>query len=207
MSERAEAMTRPEPEARFRALVESIPGAVYRRAAEQPWRFAYVSDAIESIAGYRAGDLILPGALADALLPVPEDLPTVTVAVRGAVATGKPYELEYRVRHADGTTLWVQDRGRPERDGSGTVTWIDGVIFDVTERKQAEQVLVQQRARLVALMDNTPDHVYFKDADSRFTMISVATARSFGLADPSQAVGKTDFDFFTEEHARPAFED
>jgi len=206
VSERAEAMTRPEREARFRALVESIPGAVYRRAAQRPWRFAYVSDAIESIAGYRAGDLILPGAQADALLPVPEDLPTVTDAIKVAVSTGQPYELEYRVRHADGTTRWIQDRGRPERDGSGAVTWIDGVIFDVTERKQADRVLVQQRARLVALMDNIPDHIYFKDADSRFTMISAAMATSFGLRDPSQAVGKTDFDFYTEEHARPALE-
>jgi len=202
-----EPTTPPDRESRFRALVESIPGAVYRRGAEWPWHFELVSDGIEAIAGYRASDLVRPGALPDALLPMPEDLPVVTDAVRGSVSTGQPYDIEYRVHHADGTTLWVHDRGRPECDAGGGVTWIDGVIFDVTERKRAERVLVEQRARLIALMDNIPDHIYFKDVDSRFTMISRAMATSFGLSDPSQSVGKTDFDFFLEEQARPALED
>ena len=197
----------PERESRFRALVENIPGAVYRRGAEWPWHFEFVSDGIEAIAGYRASDLVPPGALADALLPMPEDLPAVTDAVRGSVSTGQPFDIEYRVHHADGATLWVHDRGRPECDAGGGVTWIDGVIFVVTERKRAERVLVEQRARLIALMDNIPDHIYFKDVDSRFTMISRAMATSFGLSDPSQSVGKTDFDFFLEEQARPALED
>jgi PAS domain S-box-containing protein len=82
-----------------------------------------------------------------------------------------------------------------------------GHLRDMTESTRAEQELIREHAHLEALMDNTPDHIYFKDADSRFTLISRATARSFGLSDPSLAVGKTDFDFFTEEHARPAFED
>ncbi|HEY4944886.1 MAG TPA: PAS domain S-box protein, partial [Candidatus Limnocylindrales bacterium] len=202
-----EPTTPPDRESRFRALVESIPGAVYRRGAEWPWHFELVSDGIEAIAGYRASDLVRPGALPDALLPMPDDLPVVTDAVRGSVSTGQPYDIEYRVHHADGTMLWVHDRGRPECDAGGGVTWIDGVIFDVTERKRAERVLVEQRARLIALMDNIPDHIYFKDVDSRFTMISRAMATSFGLSDPSQSVGKTDFDFFLEEQARPALED
>jgi len=58
-----------------------------------------------------------------------------------------------------------------------------------------------------ALMDSVPDYIYFKDRESRFIRISKSHAQSFGLDDPIQAVGKTDFDFFTEEHARPAYED
>ena len=197
----------PEGEPRYRALVESLTGAVYRREAERPWRFAYVSAPIESITGYRTTELTTPGPVADAFLPVPEDLSTVTESISDAVTSGQPFELEYRVPHADGTTRWVHDRGRPRRDPGDTVTWIDGVLFDVTERKAAERELVEQRARLIALMDTIPDHIYFKDADSRFTMISRALARSFGLDDPAEAVGKADSDFFNEEHARLAFED
>ena len=85
--------------------------------------------------------------------------------------------------------------------------WIDGVILDVTGRKAAEHVLIEQRALLEALMDNTPDHIYFKDANSRFTMISAALARAFGLDDAVQAVGTSDLDYFLEEHARPALLD
>jgi two-component system sensor histidine kinase/response regulator len=78
---------------------------------------------------------------------------------------------------------------------------------DITERKQAEEALAQAHSLMNALMDSVPDQVYFKDADSRFIRISRAQAERFGMSDPAQAVGKTDFDFFAEDHARPAFED
>jgi PAS domain S-box-containing protein len=57
---------------------------------------------------------------------------------------------------------------------------------------------------LDVLMENLPDSIYFKDAQHRFLRINQALARRFGLRDPGQAVGKTDFDFFTGEHARQA---
>ena len=82
-----------------------------------------------------------------------------------------------------------------------------GIDRDVTERKRAEEALTYERNLLKALMDNIPDHLYFKDKESRFLRISRSQASIFGIDDPSQAVGKTDFDFFAEEHARPAFED
>ena len=207
MSNRADQTAPVEGESRFRALIEGIPGAVYRRAPTEPWAFEYVSDAVESIAGHRASELLRPGIAADAIAPVPDDLAAVSDAMRLATSSGQPHDLEYRITHADGTTRWVHDRGKPERDTTGAVASINGVLFDVTERKQAEQALEQQRARLLALMANIPDHIYFKDADSRFTMIGAAMAKSFGLRDPSEAVGRTDFDFFPEENARPAFED
>ena len=56
------------------------------------------------------------------------------------------------------------------------------------------------------LLDNVPEYIYFKDLDSRFIRISKSHANAFGLNDPSEAVGKSDFDFFSMEHARFAFE-
>ena len=67
--------------------------------------------------------------------------------------------------------------------------------------------LVQEKFLLHALMNNIPDHVYFKDRESRFISITVAQAQVFGLSDPDQAVGKTDFDFFSAEHAKQAYQD
>jgi PAS domain S-box-containing protein len=207
MPERPDAMTEREVGPRFQALVENIPGAVYRRAAESPWAFQYISDTVESIAGYRARDLMTPGALADSLLPISEDRSPVTDEISAALRDGRSFDVEYRIRATDGTTVWIHDRGRPERDANDEVTWIDGVLFDVTRRKEAELVLVERREQLIALMDTIPDHIYFKDVESRFTMMSRALAKSFGLEDSDEARGKTDADFFTEEHARLAYED
>jgi len=66
---------------------------------------------------------------------------------------------------------------------------------------------MEERHLLRTLMDNLPDLIYFKDLQSRFIRINNAHARAFGLDDPVQAVGHTDFDFFAAEHARQALED
>lgn len=74
-------------------------------------------------------------------------------------------------------------------------------------RLKAAEALATEHELLRSLMDNMPDSIYFKDLDSRFTRINRALADAFGLGDPSEAIGKTDADFFTEEHARQAYED
>ena len=71
----------------------------------------------------------------------------------------------------------------------------------------AEEALFDQRFLLETLMDHIPDHIYFKDTKSRFLRINRAMARRFNLSDPGEAVGKTDFDFFTAEHAQQALDD
>ena len=58
-----------------------------------------------------------------------------------------------------------------------------------------------------ALMDNIPDGIYLKDLKSRFLIINKACAERHGFISPEEAIGKTDFDFFSEEHAGQAFED
>ena len=76
-----------------------------------------------------------------------------------------------------------------------------------TERRRAEEALNEERHLLLTLMDNLPDVIYFKDRESRFTRINKALAKQHGLSDPAQAVSKTDFDFFTAEHAQEAYKD
>jgi two-component system, sensor histidine kinase and response regulator len=64
-----------------------------------------------------------------------------------------------------------------------------------------------ERQLLDAFLEHIPDNVYFKDMDSRFVRISHAMAEARGLDDPTEADGKTDFDFFSEELARAKFAD
>lgn len=57
------------------------------------------------------------------------------------------------------------------------------------------------------LLENLPERVYFKDRQSRFIRVNHAMADLFHVSNTSEVIGRTDFDFFTEEHARPAFDD
>ncbi len=75
------------------------------------------------------------------------------------------------------------------------------------ERKHNEDALAEERALLRALMDNTPDHIYFKDPNSRFTHINASHACALGLARPEDAIGKTDIDFFSSDFAHETSDD
>jgi PAS domain S-box-containing protein len=72
-------------------------------------------------------------------------------------------------------------------------------------RKQTEAALAYERDLLHALMDNTPDMIYFKDKDSRFIRINRAQAKLLRVSNPQAAVGKTDFDFQTPGLAQTSY--
>jgi PAS domain S-box-containing protein len=88
-----------------------------------------------------------------------------------------------------------------------TFTAVGNQIGQYLKRERAEEEAAFERHLLHSLLDTIPDAVYFKDEHSRFIRVSRAMAERHGLGEPTSVIGKTDFDIFTEEHARPAFED
>ncbi|MBI2417661.1 MAG: PAS domain-containing protein [Ignavibacteriales bacterium] len=81
------------------------------------------------------------------------------------------------------------------------------IIQEKIRSQEEIDLLKYEQYLLSALMNYSPDHIYFKDRESRFVRINQSHALVFGLSSPEQAVGKTDFDFFTDEHAQGAFRD
>ena len=96
---------------------------------------------------------------------------------------------------------------------SASIIEIDGVPHilnetkDITQLRLINKALAFEQFLVNAIMNSLPDHVYFKDTESRFLRVSRSHALSFGFDDPVQIVGKSDFDFFTEDAARQAYED
>ncbi len=89
----------------------------------------------------------------------------------------------------------------PLRDASGEIIGVVGIARNITDVKLAEKKLAEERNLLRTLIDNLPDHIFVKDKEGRFLIANTATIRYLG-ADSSEAViGKTDFDFFSQEDA------
>jgi PAS domain S-box-containing protein len=117
----------------------------------------------------------------------------VTALVSGFVSTalGRAAQVEHMV---EDRTAQLAHSNRELKD-------------EIASRQRIEAALAAERHLVDALLDYIPDHIYFKDRESRFIRINRSMAALFKLKSPDEAVGKSDFDFFTEEHARRAFED
>jgi len=127
------------------ALVANVPGAIYRGALDANWTMFMLSDEIERISGYPASDFVDNARRTFASIIHPDDRDEVEREVRSATAADRPFALEYRIVRADREIVWVLERGQRvvEHDDHA---WLHGVIFDITERKRAEEVLRRREA-------------------------------------------------------------
>ncbi|MEZ6129349.1 MAG: PAS domain-containing protein [Planctomycetaceae bacterium] len=107
----------------------------------------------------------------------------------------------------DGSRCWVERIKGPQRDADGKIIGVQVLFWVVTDRIEAEEAHRRESALLQTLLTSVPDAIYFKDSESRFIRISESMARMFGLETAADAVGKSDADFFTSEHADQARDD
>jgi PAS domain S-box-containing protein len=132
----------------LRSLVANVPGAIYRVALEDGLSLRLIGAEIERITGYPPDEFIDASTRTLFSIVHPDDRQWVEVelrAVRPPDASRRSLTIEYRIVRADGAVRWVLERGTTALDEQGRVC-LDGVIFDVTERREAEQRLRRQDA-------------------------------------------------------------
>lgn len=117
------------------------------------------------------------------------------------------YRILERAYFSDKGLRWHETNKVPLHDSSGKVDGIMIAYSDITQQKETELALSQEQYYLQTLMDTSPDHIYFKDRESRFIRASKSMCEVFRRKDLSEILGKTDFDFFSAEHAQRAFDD
>jgi PAS domain S-box-containing protein len=160
-----------ESERRFRALVSNVPGAIFHCAFDADWTMEYLSEAIETIAGYPASDFIGNRVRTYASIIHPDDAPIV----EEAVGDGEPYSVEYRVVRPNGEVRWVLERGQGVEDAEGERV-LQGAIFDITEQRDAED----ERRELAAIVEHSDDAIMSGSTDGRFTSWNAGAERMFG---------------------------
>ena len=185
--------TLSESETRFRTLVANIPGAIYRCAVDREWTMSYLSDAIESIVGYPASEFIANHTRSYASVIHPDDRQLVEEVTWASLQEHRPYVIEYRLVHANGTVRWVYEKGQGVFSSKGEVRCLDGAIFDITERKQAEQALRESEERFSKAFRTSPHPIGITEAvTGRCIEVNDACLGAFGFR-REEVIGNTTF--------------
>ncbi len=106
----------------------------------------------------------------------PDDRDRLHRALSRTIEQDLPYEPEYRAVWPDGTIRHIAARGRLVRDDAGRPVRINGIIWDITERKHAEDEVRESRAKLEAALASMSDAVFISDAEGRFVEFNDAFA-------------------------------
>jgi PAS domain S-box-containing protein len=115
-------------------------------------------------------------------------------------------EFEATLKTKNGNSVIVSLSASYFKDENGKTQGVEGIIRDISKKKKIEMALAQEQFLMHSLMGNVVDQVYFKDLNSRFVRVSQNVANRFGFDNPNEVIGKTDFDFFTHEHAQSALD-
>ena len=195
-------------EERFKTLVENIPGTVYRCVWEEqlqsrPCRtMVFLSEAIQEISGYASSDFINNRVRSFASIVHPQDRAKIEQVIEQSISTKQPYVIEYRIVRANGSIVWVYDKGQGIWSENGEVLSLDGVILDITDRKQAEDDLRYTQAFLNSIIENLPLAVFIKEANDLCIMCwNKASEELFGYS-KEEILGKNDYDFLPSQQAR-----
>ncbi|MBD2510933.1 PAS domain S-box protein [Nostoc muscorum FACHB-395] len=97
----------------------------------------------------------------------PQDIKAFTESITVCSTTFKPWHWEGRIITPSGQLKWIQGTSQPELQGTGDFLW-NGLVMDITDRKQAEEKLQESEARYKAILDAIPDLMFRISRDAEY---------------------------------------
>ena len=174
-----------ESRRQYASLIANIPGMVYRYMLEGGWKLQFMSEGSVSLSGHAASEFMSGRVGYDAIVD-PAYRKTLWDAWQRLVVSGGVVHIEYSIMCKDGSRRWVLDTSAAVQDEAGAFLAVEGFVFDITERKEAEEI----RARFAMAMDQSRDAVLITD---EVGVVQYANAASFALTGelPDEVVGTT----------------
>ncbi|MBB1295235.1 MULTISPECIES: MHYT domain-containing protein [unclassified Pseudoalteromonas] len=127
-------------EQQYRSLMNNMPGVVFRCQLDKSWSMIFISPSINEVTGYVPSEFINQHIQFSDLI-FKDDNKRINKSVEQAIAAKSQYSIEYRLRHRSGKLIWVLEKGSFEFNKQGEAIWIDGVIIDISERREYEDKL------------------------------------------------------------------
>lgn len=186
-----------EAEAHFLALAESLPGVVW--TAMPNGEIEFVDERWGKSRGRERATALGDGWLAGVH---PDDRERTIALWHRSIATGDPYEAQFRVHMADGTYRWQLVRAQAARDAAGAITHWVGVNVDVDDHHRADEA----RDMFVSLADNSSDVIGISDLDGRMIYVNEAGRRHLGIGS-ADAARETTLDDYLRPEDRAEFRD
>ncbi len=179
-----------ESEERFRTFAGNLPGIVYRQYIRDDGnRMEFFNDQLMVLTGYTPDELTAGEICSIEPFILPGDRTRVVATVNESILNKVPFEVEYRFRHKSGKIVAFLERGRPATNTDGVVTSIDGVIFDITDKKETEEALRKSQAHYKQLVENINDVIFTIDLAGIITYISPVIYRLYGYT-PDEVIDK-----------------
>ena len=141
-----------ESERRLSTLVANLPGTAFRCGNDRNWVMEFVSQGVAAMTGHSPDDFTSRRVLWSELIH-PDDEGFVWETVQRAVRERRPFEMEYRIRHRDGSLRWVWEHGEGIFEEGPEPVALEGFITDITVRKHAEEALRRSQERLAIALE------------------------------------------------------
>lgn len=171
-------------EAKYRTLVEELPAITYIAGLDEGNTTLYISPQVKSLLGLTPGDYKADPDIWRQHVH-PDDLDRVMAEVRHAHMSGEPLDCEYRLLNRTGGIVWIRDKAVVVRDETGQPLFLQGVMLDVPERRQAEETMRLQSAALEAAANG----IVITDCEGHILWANPAFAKLTGY-ELSEVIGK-----------------
>lgn len=181
--EKAEQLLR-KAEERYRNIFENALGGIFQNTPDG--RFIEANQALARILGYASS-----AELKDSINDIRQDIYADPSRVEEIIQTIQDQDqgtLELEVRRKDGTTGWVSARVRVIRNDQGEVSCYEGMVEDISERKQIEESLRKSEEKYRHIVERSMEGIFQSTPDGRYLTVNPAFARMFGFDSPEQMV-------------------
>jgi len=183
-------------ERRYQELVNNLTVGIYRNTPGEHGGFLEANPAIVAMFEAESKEEFMRHKVSEFYA----DPVLRTQFVEKIMAQGFVKDEELELKTLRGRRFWASVSATMNRDEAGQV-FFDGVIEDITQRKQAEDLLRRERILLRTLIDNLPDAIYVKDTQARKTLSNPADAHNLGCRSEAEVLGRNDFEFFPHDIA------